>query len=539
MHAVAVWLVAALALAAHTSVVDASASSSALRSPGSAGHSALPAAPRQQPQRRRRRHHTQGDEAGRRFPPAVVTAAAAKHPAAKDAHGHHKMPLTTLVINVVADLCPHGMLPLAYGIAQGGPTGVVPAVALVGLFGFLSAYTMTVFAKLADQTGSNSISELWGKLLSEKTRWMADASVFSLCFGCCVFYSAFAGDIFGALTSAAGFTGPLGKRWAALGAVTVGCLLPLCLLEDISSLQFSSVLGVGGILYTVLFHVLRVSDGTYAVAGGALAKLLPAKALPSWPSPKFSLWAVNKGTLILVNMLCVAFLAHYNAINYYKELDHATEKRYTTAIAAGFGTSFAVFVAMMLLGYTLFGTTAQPLILNNFHRTQDVLATGARFATGLAITFAYPLMFAGLKASMFSLIDAAAGSSSSSSAAASKASGARKGKGKGAAAPGGASKQVKQAAVVAALSVITAIAFKCSEEDVSVVLGLVGSVLGCGVAYVLPGVLSLVHMRARKRGGLRNAPFDVVLAHVLVALGTIFGAMGVRETLASAGHSHH
>ena len=31
---------------------------------------------------------------------------------------------------------------------------------------------------------------------------------------------------------------------------------------------------------------------------------------------------------------------------------------------------------------------------------------GARFATGLAITFAYPLMFAGLKSSMFSLIDA-------------------------------------------------------------------------------------------------------------------------------------
>ena len=39
-----------------------------------------------------------------------------------DEHGH-KMSLPTLVINIVADLCPHGMLPLAYGIAQGGPTG--------------------------------------------------------------------------------------------------------------------------------------------------------------------------------------------------------------------------------------------------------------------------------------------------------------------------------------------------------------------------------------------------------------------------------
>ena len=31
----------------------------------------------------------------------------------------HKMSLGTLVVNILADLCPHGMLPLAYGLAQG------------------------------------------------------------------------------------------------------------------------------------------------------------------------------------------------------------------------------------------------------------------------------------------------------------------------------------------------------------------------------------------------------------------------------------
>ena len=235
------------------------------------------------------------------------------------ATAHHKMPIHTLVINIIADLCPHGMMPLAFAIGQ-GPTGVVPAIALVGVFGFLSAYTMTVFAKLAEQTQSNSISELWGKLLSEKSRWMADAAVFSLCFGCCVFYSAFAGDIFGALTSAAGLTGTLGKRWTALGTVSLLCLLPLCLLEDISSLQFSSLLGATGILYTVLFHIIRFVDGSYVPKTGAMALLLSSKMQPKWPSPKFTMWSVNKGTLTLVNMLCVAFLAHYNAINYYKEL---------------------------------------------------------------------------------------------------------------------------------------------------------------------------------------------------------------------------
>ena len=63
-------------------------------------------------------------------------------------------------------------------------------------------------------------------------------------------------------------------------------------------------------------------------------------------------------------------------LHYIALLDHADENRYKTAIGIGFGASFAVFVTMMLLGYSMFGTVAQPLLLNNFHRTKDLLATG-------------------------------------------------------------------------------------------------------------------------------------------------------------------
>ena len=72
---------------------------------------------------------------------------------------------------------------------------------------------------------------------------------------------------------------------------------------------------------------------------------------------------------------------HYTAL-----LDHADEKRYKTAIGIGFGASFAVFVTMMLLGYSMFGTVAQPLLLNNFHRTQDMLATGDSLTTLFTFT---------------------------------------------------------------------------------------------------------------------------------------------------------
>lgn len=187
---------------------------------------------------------------------------------------------------------------------------------------------------------------------------------------------------------------------------------------------------------------------------------------------------------------------------------------------------------MMFIGYTIFGSTAQPLLLNNFHRTEDVLATAARFATGLAITFAYPLMFAGLKSSMYSLIDSA--TAPKTPAPLPLVNGRRQAK---VVAPVRAdNKMLKTGCVVAVLSIITSIAFQCGEEDVSLVLGIVGSVLGCGVAYVLPGALSLKHMRVRKAFGQKNASSDVVLAHVLVAMGLFFGALGVWITLSTPAH---
>ena len=181
---------------------------------------------------------------------------------------------------------------------------------------------------------------------------------------------------------------------------------------------------------------------------------------------------------------------------------------------------------MMILGYMIFGSTAQPLILNNFHRTDDLLATAARFATGLAITFAYPLMFAGLKSSMYSIIDSATASKPVAVPT----------RGKIVAKPAMDTKALKTGCIVAVLACITSIALQCGEEDVSLVLGIVGSVLGCGVAYVLPGVLSLKHMRVRKAFGMKNLPVDIVLAHVLVAMGTFFGALGVWVTLNAPSH---
>lgn len=70
---------------------------------------------------------------------------------------------------------------------------------------------------------------------------------------------------------------------------------------------------------------------------------------------------------------------------------------FSTAMAIALG----VFSTMMLFGFRTFGAASQTLLLNNYHRTDDPLASLARLATGFSILCGYPLMFAALKSSFF------------------------------------------------------------------------------------------------------------------------------------------
>jgi amino acid permease len=392
------------------------------------------------------------------------------------------------------------MLPLAFGFAKSGPSGIIPTLALFVLFGSMSAYTMTSYADLAEKTNSKTIGDLWTKVVG-KYKEIANYTILLLCFSSCIFYSAFIGDILYAVVSAAGLNGFFAKRSIILSVITAFVLIPLCLVDDMSSLQFSSNLGVAGVLFTLFAHIKRYLDGSYA-PGGKFYALLPKNRIPHFPTTKFSLWTVKPGVVTLVNMLCLAFLAHYNAINYYKELDQETPKRYQTTIALGYGISTVVFMAMLYFGYNLFGTTSLPLLLNNFHKTDDIYATLARIGTGIAMTFAYPLMFAGFK------------SVAKTTASRDKPF----------------EFKYRMAACVVA---INAIAMQFSEEDVSIILGIVGSILGCGAAYVIPSFMRLQYLRKSKSGGT----LELIINHIIMALGVIFGGLGVWDTITSpVGH---
>ena len=437
------------------------------------------------------------------------------HAVSPNEERRRKISMKALIINIMADIGPHGM-PLAYAFAQGGPTGIVPAIALVVVFGLTSAYTMMALAYLAVETNATGIGEVWAALIGVNSKWVVDVVLTALCFGCCLLYSSFIGDISKALTSVAKPYGFISSRNGMLITITTALLLPLCLLENLSAPQVTRIFGVTGMFYTAFFHIKRLFDKSYA-PGQLLFDNLPEIRRPSWEltsSQSFgnkmtNLFHVNMGVFVLINVLCVSFMGHYNAIEHYEKLKDASPQRYKTAILAAYGTIFIIFTTMMMTGYCIFGQSVQPLILNNFHFIEDRLATIARIATGGAICFAYPLMFSGLKSAMFELLDLNSRSES-----------------------------IKDGVSIATLTIITFTACKCSEENVSTVLEIVGSLLGCAAAYILPAILRLAHMkRQRQRRGLypRQNQIEVLLNHVILIFGVGVSAVGMYMTLAKKG----
>jgi amino acid permease len=225
-------------------------------------------------------------------------------------------------------------------MAAAGGTGPVLATLILLIFGALSWYSLVSFARAAEvvivqdklnnnknEAAGESLSAVWERALpnGRLTTFIPDLGCVCLTVGCLLFYSAFIGDLFGSLVSGIdGLPSILRKRWSVLLLLHAVPILPLCLLKDLSALQYSSLTGLLGIFYTIFFVGKRLVDGSYA-EGGKFFALMPARFQPAaqigfahgtqsssvlgyvTDMPPFH---NGKGLLILMNMCCVACTYH-------------------------------------------------------------------------------------------------------------------------------------------------------------------------------------------------------------------------------------
>lgn len=425
-----------------------------------------------------------------------VTALRAGAAAAAEESGGGTATIPNEVFNLVKSIVGAGVLSLPAGIAAFGnaPSAVIPATALIGVVGIISAYTFQMIGRVCAASKTDSYSDAWDKVVGTKTSWIIALSCLVDCFAGNLSYSMILADTGVALLKTCGIAA---TRTQSLLGITGGVLLPLCFMKNLSSLAPFSLVGIIGMLYTTVAMAIRyfgkAYDATASVGGaafvGAAAPAFGTAGAASVMSPQ---------ALILMCMLSNAYIAHFLAPKMYSELKNNTLGRFNQVIGWSFGISVLLYSIISALGFLTFGAASNGLILNNYS-TKDVLMSFSRIAVAVSITCSYPLLFVGTRDGVLDLFKVSAEKRSSA---------------------------MLNKITVGIMAVVTLMASKLT--DLGLVASVGGATFGTALVFVYPVIM--FRRMLKDRGDLKGNK-EGTLASAIAILGILMGAIGTKLAL--------
>jgi len=409
---------------------------------------------------------------------------------------------TAMTLNLAKNIVGSGVLALAAGVAafSGSRTALLPSMVLLLLLGGISGYTFSTIGRVGEAVGADTYRDTWSKVFGEKSGILPDATVVFMTAVAGLAYAIIIGDSFASIASLAGATGLLATPNAWIVALSVFVLLPLSLLRDLSSLAIGSVIGNAGTLYTMLFMWLRLIDGSYRKGGKYFAAIAEASQ-PSFAAASAARPLLNPAIFVLISMLASAFLAHYNAPKFYKELQAPKDgsskvPTFNLVCAVGFGGAALLMGAVMVAGFLTFGSASQGLILNNY-ATSDPLAFLARVGIASSIIFSFPLNFVGLREGVLGMLGLKAQAGKTS---------------------------VHWAATIALLCLTNGAALFI--KDLGLVVSLGGAILGSALVYIFPALMAVYEKKGAT--GAAEKKFNVFLTGLGVFLAGLGAVMCLK-----------
>jgi len=392
------------------------------------------------------------------------------------------------VFNLVNNVAGAGLLTLAAGMAKG--TGWIPSLLTCCALGTASGHTFNLIGESCRLTGEGSFKGVWSKTLGDNT-YVIDLIVALMCTGASIIYSGILGDVSKELLSTVGIETDRSKN---ILMITVGVLFPLSLIKNLSALAFTSVLGFASIVYTVLFIIFRSLDGTY----GPLGKFIVDDVIKKPDFSKSSLLNFDFTTLVLMSNLGLAYIAHYNAPTYYREMRDKTQ--FKKMVMISFSILTLLYAAVMAAGYATFGDICEGNILLNYHPS-DFLSTLGRVATGVSILFGFPLAFCGCTAGMMGVAERFDVKTVLNN---------------------------RTGLIATLLALVTYISI--AVPDISLIVGVVGAAMGSLIVYILP---ALIYTKAvALNHGKGSAEYKKSLKNLaLIPFGLMFAILGVGMTV--------
>ena len=284
------------------------------------------------------------------------------------------------VMNLTNNIIGAGLLSLPWCIKE---SSIVYGALMVALMGFIQALTFVVVVICCEYAGTFSFMELGRRVMGSLAGSLIQICMLVYTAGSCLSFIVLTGDF---ISSDTGFAHELcgddcilTSRPFAVFVVTISFLAPLCSLQDLRALWFTSMLSVAS-----MFYLLGLTLWKYASSDG----INPCTGKP----PVIRVASASTGLFSAAPIVGVAFIAHYNAPRFYKELSNRTIPALHNACLYPFALCSSVYLLFGVFGYLTFGHETKSDLLENF-ASDSTLAIIARVALFLLVSSTYPRVF--------------------------------------------------------------------------------------------------------------------------------------------------
>jgi amino acid permease len=417
-----------------------------------------------------------------------------------------KSSLSTAAFNLVKGIVGAGVLSLPSGIAAFGdaPTAIIPAIIFITSVGMLSGYNFSLIGRICAATGASSYSTAWEKTIGASTAWVPAMACTFKTFFAILAYSMVLAETFQGIFKTFGF---VASRAQTLVTLTSVILLPLCLMKNLASLAPFSLLGIIGMVFTILSMAVRYLDGSYSLPAGKLLSDLAANLQPSFGS-KGAASAMSPNSLLLICMLSTAYMAHFNAPKFYNELENNTVERFNTLVSTSFGVSILLFSAAAGIGFATFGKACSGFILSNYSN-KDALISLSRIAVAVSLIFTYPLVFTGCRDGVLDLAKVPKDKRTHA---------------------------MLDKITLVLLSLVTFVAINL--QDLSFVLSFGGATLGNALIYIFPALMFRKSVKDLGPNASKSLQNEVYFTNISGLIGLVVGLIGANMALKNQGGGH-
>uniref|UniRef100_H3GW21 Amino acid transporter transmembrane domain-containing protein n=1 Tax=Phytophthora ramorum TaxID=164328 RepID=H3GW21_PHYRM len=284
------------------------------------------------------------------------------------------------VFNLAGATLGAGALSLPYAVAV---SGLGFAVAQLVLASVLTVYTIRLLIRAEDITKLKSYEDLAMYCFGTKMTIFVEVNILIFCFGISVAYLVTLGDIITPLGELCfGMQSIFAQRWVLMTLSCGTIMLPLSLMKDISSLQFSSILGVLSIIFLVVAVAIR--SIMYTSANGI---------------PKDISWTIDLSRgpdfMLSVPIVMFAFTCQVNVFSIYTELQRPCIRRMNKVVDRATLISFLIYLSIGVVAYLAFGPQlVEPKYKGNILLSfpmNDTLIAISRAAITFTVAVAFPL----------------------------------------------------------------------------------------------------------------------------------------------------